>query len=249
MPQKWGRLTLMLHLSYSSVKCISYYMFKSAWWNIWNNLGFLIMAEILTKDKTLSLSPLSLKTACHFFMGFLCLLKFTNPLWESFVPRLTWEWRCLFLLQSPNLSCSFSTGKSFFCFEFYKKQPLRWRERYLSPCSLFLCFFSCNFYVNHIIKILLKDRQMVWWLLPMLVLVILCLHILLLLEISLDLFKNLIHWVVKMKLKQVRYSGIWILVTCIPLLLILFPQTEDNSIIACLSVMFWGCFVSIKLSF
>lgn len=77
-------------------------------------------------------------------MGFLCFLKYINPFQESFVSRLTlsiWEWRCLFLLQSPNLSWSFSMGKSIFCFEFYKKKPFRWRERYLSPYSLLLCFF------------------------------------------------------------------------------------------------------------
>lgn len=42
-------------------------------------------------------------------------------------------------------------------------------------------------------KILVKGSWILWWLLSMLVLVILCLNILLLLEISLDLFKNLIQ--------------------------------------------------------
>lgn len=42
---------------------------------------------------------------------------------------------------------------------------------------------------------------MLLWLLSMLMLVILCLNILLLVEISLDIFKNLIQWAVTMKLK------------------------------------------------
>lgn len=95
------------------------------------------MAEVLLKDIIL---VSSLKTSCHFFpMRFLCWLRCINPSWESFVPTLTlsiWRWRCLFLLQSPNLSCSFSVERSiYFWFEFYKKKPFRRRGSSL-PLSL-----------------------------------------------------------------------------------------------------------------